>query len=120
MFDSVKFLLDRIGIRMTSEGVRIAAMRELRNAYAESMGDPNSEVMSLIVPYVLGNGYTPLRKQRKYVGNIDPNRRGRTLSHTKAKLKSKRLSNTPEAPFRDPQVKLYALRESRVSLGIGK
>ena len=50
MFDSVKFLLGCIGIRMTSEGVRIAAMCELRKAYAASMGDPNSEVMSLIVP----------------------------------------------------------------------
>ena len=68
MFDSVKFLLDRIGIRMTSEGVRIAAMRELRNAYAESMGDPNSEVMSLIVPYVLGNGYASLDEYMALMG----------------------------------------------------
>ena len=45
---------------MTSEGVCIAAMRELRTTYryAASMG----ELMSLIVPYVLGNGHASLDK----------------------------------------------------------
>ena len=58
LFDSVKFLLNRIGIRMTPEGVRIAAMRELSVDYVLSMGNPNSEVMSIIVPET---GMLPIR-----------------------------------------------------------
>ena len=57
-----------------------------------------------------------MRKHRKYRVNIDPNRRGRTLSHTKTRVKSLSLSFTPKGHLRDPLLKLYALRESRVSL----